>query len=407
MDLEIWDIRRIEYGPTTQVRDGVLEINPDEVCRAALGAAPDLRRVDVHLVRPAESVRIACVKDVIEPRVARPGPSNDARVCALRGVAVATCGRIVGFQEGLIDMSGPGASYSPFSSLCLLVLEADVSAECGPHRHEAALREAGLAVAECLALAASGDPNAVERFELAAPSPELPRVAYLYMLLSQGLLHDTWVEGQNARQGMPRLADPWIALAGGIVSGNCVSACDKNTTWHHQNNPVIRELFRRHNRDLVFAGCVLTHAPVRLTEKERSASRAVELVLGLEVAGAVISKEGFGNPDADLMMLIRGLENAGVRTVAITDEFAGQDGASQSLADTTPQADAVISVGNANERVILPPMQRTLGSASGVPRLAGAGPKSVLPDGSLAVELQAIVGATNQLGCGHLTALGM
>ena len=32
-------------------------------------------------------------------------------------------------------------------------------------------------------------------------------------------------------------------MDGAIVSGNCVSACDKNSTYVHQNNPVIRSLY--------------------------------------------------------------------------------------------------------------------------------------------------------------------
>ena len=65
------------------------------------------------------------------------------------------------------------------------------------------------------------------------------------------------------------------------------------------------------------------------------------------------------------------LEAAGIRTVAITDEYAGADGASQSLADATPQADALVSTGNANERIVLPPMDKLLGPLPDVARLAG------------------------------------
>jgi len=161
---------------------------------------------------------------------------------------------------------------------------------------------------------------------------------------------------------------------------------------------VIRELFRRHGRELAFAGCVLTNEPVRLADKQASARRAAQLVGSLDVAGAVISKEGFGNPDADLMMLLRALEGAGVRSVAITDEFAGGDGASQSLADAAHEADALVSVGNANARIALPAMERTLGPLRTVARLAGAGPESLRRDGGIEVELQTLVGATNQLG---------
>ena len=37
-------------------------------------------------------------------------------------MAVVTAGKIVGFQEGIIDMSGPGAEYTPFSKLNNLVV---------------------------------------------------------------------------------------------------------------------------------------------------------------------------------------------------------------------------------------------------------------------------------------------
>ena len=40
------------------------------------------------------------------------------------------------------------------------------------------------------------------------------------------------------------------------------------------------------------------------------------------------------------------IEAEGVKTVIITDEYAGRDGKSQSLADSDPAADAVVTGGN-------------------------------------------------------------
>ena len=204
--------------------------------------------------------------------------------------------------------------------------------------------------------------------------------------------------GENAREGLPRSVSPEVLLDGAITSGNCVSACDKNTTWHHQNNPLLRELTQRHGKELDFVGVVLANEPVRLADKQSTTAKSVELVKELGADGVVISKEGFGNPDADLMMLIRGLEEAGIKTVSITDEYAGPDGGSQSLADVCSEADAVISVGNANERVVLPPLDRLLGPIQDLAHLAGAYPQSLHDDGSLEIELQGIIGATNELG---------
>ena len=122
--------------------------------------------------------------------------------------------------------------------------------------------------------------------------------------------------------------------------------------------------------------------------------------------GAIISEEGFGNPDTDIMMLCKKTEEYGVKTVLITDEYAGQDGASQSLADATPQADAVISVGNANEMITLPPMKHIIGDLQTAEIIAGGFVGSVTAGGGLKVEIQAIMGATCQLGFSKLTARG-
>ena len=116
----------------------------------------------------------------------------------LKGAAVVTTGKIVGFQEGIIDMSGTGAEYTPFSKLNNLVIICEPIDGLKQHEHEKALRFAGYKVALYLgALAKDLTPDEVEVFE--TPNlvegikmyPELPRVAYVFMLQSQGLLHDT------------------------------------------------------------------------------------------------------------------------------------------------------------------------------------------------------------------------
>ena len=122
--------------------------------------------------------------------------------------------------------------------------------------------------------------------------------------------------------------------------------------------------------------------------------------------GAIITEEGFGNPDTDMMMLCKKVEEYGIKTVLITDEYAGRDGGSQSLADAVPQADAVISVGNANEVIALPPMKRIIGDLKPAEVIAGGFVGSLTTDGGLNIEIQAIMGSTCQLGFGKLAARG-
>ncbi|OJT86209.1 beta-aspartyl-peptidase, partial [Clostridioides difficile] len=63
--------------------------------------------------------------------------------------------------------------------------------------------------------------------------PDLPTVAYVHMLQSQGLLHDTYYYGVDAKQIVPTFMYPTEIMDGAIISGNCVAPCDKVTTFHH------------------------------------------------------------------------------------------------------------------------------------------------------------------------------
>ncbi len=423
LELGYIPIEEIEWGPKTFVQDAVLCVHREELIEKARGDDPRIASATAHIAKPGESVRIVPVKDVIEPRVKVEGKGGifpglisgvesvgSGRTHVLRGCAVVTAGQVVGVQEGLIDMSGPGARYSPFSKTLNVVLAIDVKHGISQHEHEEALRLAGLRAATYLGEAGRRvEPVAMDRFEVRPPfrrkgeNNDLPGLVYVYMLLSQGLLHDTYLYGQNVASLLPTIMMGTEVMDGAIVSGNCVSACDKNTTYHHQNNPVIQELFRRDGVDLRFLGTVVGNCNVTLRDKMRSAQYGVKVVESLGADGAIITKEGFGNPDADAMMYCTGLEEKGIRTVMIADEFAGVDGASQSLADTSPRADAVVSAGNANERISLPPMDKVIGDVRVIEKMAGIPCGSVAKQ-DVAVELQAILGATNELGFGLLSA---
>jgi glycine reductase len=378
----------------------------------------------VELARPGESVRIIPVKDAVEPRCKREGENDvfpgfigdvdsvgEGETVTLSGAAVITCGKIVGFQEGIVDMTGPGAEYTPFSKTRNVVLVFEPVDDLEKHEYEAACRIAGLKTAHYLAKSAVDvEPDETETYELPdfaqamTSHPGLPKVAYLYMLQSQGLLHDTYVYGVDVKRIIPTLIHPNEVIDGAIVSGNCVSACDKNSTFAHQNNPVIKGMYARHGKDFNFVGCIITNENTTLADKKRSSSYAVKLAKMLGVQGLVISEEGFGNPDTDLIMNCRKAEQAGVRTVLLTDEYAGRDGASQSLADACPEADAVVTGANANETIVLPKLEKIIGLKESADVIAGGFDGSLREDGSIEVEIQAITGATSELGLSKISA---
>ena len=424
MELELRKIKinDVQFGAKTFVENGVLYVNREEII-SLLKEDERVKTVKIDLARPGESVRIIPVKDVIEPRAKLEGeafPGIDGAIAEvgfgityiLQGSAVVTIGPIVGFQEGIIDMSGPLTEYTPFAHLNNIVIDIEKADGVLPHEHEEVVRKAGVKAAHFIAKQAvsyecyetekllwDSIGKKIERY------PDLPKVVYVYFCMSQGLLHDTYFYGKDSKRMTPSLVSPLEVMDGAIVSGNCVSPGSKTTTYHHQNNAVIRECFKRDGKDINFIGVVLNPLMTTLDEKFRNSMLTPRIAEMLGADGAVISQEGFGNPTTDLMMVCRGLEKKGIKTVIISNEDAGVDGKSEPLPDGTLEADAIISTGNSNATIHIPKMDRVIGDMKAIERVTGGFVGSIQSDGSLVIEIHGIMGSHNLQGFGKLSAV--
>jgi hypothetical protein len=163
LELGFIQIKDIQFSKECKVANGTLFVDPEAV-KAFVYDNDDIKAcvksAHFDIARPGESVRITPVKDVIEPRVKVEGPGGEfpgviakvdtvgtGKTHVLRGMAVVTAGKIVGFQEGIIDMTGPGADYTPFSKLNNLVMVCEPVDGVKQHEYEHAVRIAGLRAA--------------------------------------------------------------------------------------------------------------------------------------------------------------------------------------------------------------------------------------------------------------------
>jgi glycine reductase len=412
LELQRYKVRDAVFGSSSALADGVLTIKREEM-RALLNRDGFFESVCVDIAKPGDAVRIIHIMDAVEPRLkiegaASPFPgmlggvemAGSGRTNVLDGVAVLQTGAMKGIQEGLIDMSGPGAAYSIFSRTINVVLTCTPPADCSSIDFDRATRKAGLEAAVYLAgVTKDLVPDEIEVFDsapLTMSDRSLPRVAYICHLQSQGTLRDTYVYGENVRALLPTLLHPNEVLDGAIVSSNYIIACQKNPTYLHCNNPVVRELYARHNHDLVFAGVIIANEFNTLKEKERSAKFAAKLAAQLGVQGVVISQEGGGHADTDLMLCACECEKLGIRATILLNEIAGADGDQPSLVDTSSFADAVVTTGNNDDVVALPAMDRAIGGdeIAGVP---------VKPAEAFKTPLGRIYTATCQFGATAMT----
>lgn len=424
MELELREIKinNVILGNETTIKEDVLHLSPQEIINYLL-EDEKIKSVEIDIARPGESVRIIPVKDVIEPRakvVLDAFPGIDGKIqevgygitYALKGCAVVTTGPIVGFQEGIIDMSGPLTEYTPFAHLNNIVLKIEKKEGVDPHEHEESVRKAGIKAAHFIAKKALNFENYTRInytwesiTEKANKYPNLPKVVYVYLCMSQGLLHDTYLYGKDTKKIIPTLLSPLEVIDGAIVSGNCVSPGSKTTTYHHQNNAVIKECFLRDGKEINFLGIVLCPLMTTLDDKFRNTSMAAKLVELIGTNGVIISQEGFGNPTSDLMMVCRNLEQKGIKTVFISNEDAGVDGKSEPLPDGTTEADAIISTGNSNATIKLPPMDKVIGDLKAIEHVTGGFVGSIQPDNGLIIEIHSIMGVHNLQGFGKLSAI--
>lgn len=431
MKLEIGNffIKDVVFGAKTQFENGVLTINKEEAL-AFIKEDKHITEVDIEIAKPGENTRIVPIKEAAEPRIRPdgravfPGVTGDldsagsGRVHALKGCSVLGVGKHYGsFGDGLIDMGGEGAKYTMYSQLINICIVADtdeVKERFEQQKKNTAIRMATHKFAEYLGSTVKDmEPEEIETFELepitkrSAELNKLPSVVLVMQPQSQmeELGYNDQVYGWDMNKYVPSFMNPNEVLDGAMISGSFMPCSSKWSTYDFQNFPTIKELYKEHGKSLNFLGIIMSNLNVSLEQKKRSAIFVAQMAKSLGADGAIVTEEGYGNPDADYIMCLAALEDVGVKTVGISNECTGRDGASQPLVTLDKKADALVSTGNVSQLIKLPPADKVIGELESLARdgLSGGWSydeilgSSVKEDGSIIME-------NNAIFCGDMIA---
>ncbi|MGM0547789.1 MAG: glycine/sarcosine/betaine reductase component B subunit [Bacillota bacterium] len=429
LELGNFKVKEIEFGTETTFKNGVLTINKEEALEVVF-KDKHITEADLRIVKPGDMVRLVPVKEAIEPRFRVGGgpvfpgvtgklsQAGEGKTLCLKDMSVLVVGRHWGgFQDGLIDMGGEGAKYTHFSSLKNVVLVADTDEEFEQQEQQKknhALRWAGMRLAEYLGQTVKDlEPEATDTYELealterSAAVSDLPNVALVMQPQSQmeDSGYNTLNYGWDTNRMLPTLMHPNEILDGAMISGSFMPCSSKWSTYDFQNFPLIRSLYAEHGKTINFVGVIMSNLNVALEQKERSALFVAQMAKSLGVEAAIVTEEGYGNPDADYIGCLVALEDAGVKTVGVSNEATGRDGGSQPLVTLDPKADALVSTGNVSELIKLDPMDEVIGELEALARdgLSGGWAddeilgSSVKEDGSIVME-------NNSMFCGDRIA---
>lgn len=367
LTIQTWDVHSVRPATVTRLQDGILEINVAELKALAV---PPLTAIEVHIVSPGDGVRITHLLDAVvpatkvdDPEATFPGITASAvragdgvtnRLAGVNVLSVANFEALTAAAEvsiegdSLIDMSGPGAEACPYSATENVVLMFRLEADADPVEADRAIRTATLAVAKRLAESSlgAGDPDHVDDVDLSPNAADLPSIAMILQVASEGPCNDSLLYGQPMVRAPARAIDPAEILDGAVVSGAYDYAGLRNVTATYQDNALIRALVTEHGSTLNFSGVVLSLAFLTDPDDKRAwAEDAAMLVDEMGADGVVITAFQSGNSQTDVMLTIQACEARGIRTVAILTET------DTGLVDTVPQADALVSSGNEDELV--------------------------------------------------------
>lgn len=415
-------VKDVVFSDKTAYKDGVLHINKEEALNV-VREDEAITEADIIITKPGDSVRIVPVKEAIEPRCrvsggpVFPGVTGKLLQCgngithALKNISVLAVGKHWGgFQDGLIDMSGEGAAYTLFSELTNICLVADTNEDFEKREQQKknrAIRWAAMRLSEYLGKTVLNEkPEEIETFELAPVvtrkenEKKLPNVIFVLQAQSQmeEAGYNDLLYGWDTNHMVPTFMHPNEILDGAVISGSFMPCSSKWSTYDFQNFPMIKRLYKEHGKTINFLGIIMSNLNVALEQKDRSALFVTQIAKSLGADAAIVAEEGYGNPDADFTACLVALEDAGIKTVGLTNECTGRDGASQPLVSLNQKANAIVSCGNVSELIRLKPMKTVIGELESLGRdgLSGGwsndeilGP-SVKEDGSVIMENNAM-----------------
>ena len=274
---------------------------------------------------------------------------------------------------GSYDMCGECAEINPYAKMPQLVIEPMAPEDADFRQYREALRRIGLKTAVMIARATLDTaPEATEVLDNSVHY-DLPSLAYSFQIYSKQ--YDT----QNYREpmfygiaipdSMPLVLQPTEILDGAISpcgGYRCI------TSYEIQNHPVIMELFRRHGKDINFAGVIITVTSVEAKHRTLVSRMAATLLKETLKADGVIITKGVGGASTLCVGAIASeAENLGIRAVPIIQILNGKSNLGVECLISERNVDSIVCSGTYYHNFSLPAVDKLLGGPEDALYLSG------------------------------------
>ena len=329
-------IDKIEFGPETKIEGTTLVLRED-VCKDAIATEELVVDLKVEIITPEKYGEYSeTIMDVQPIATKEEGEVGEGVTRVVDGVVMVVTGTDedgvqigeFGSSEGILDRNimwgRPGAPEKGE-----LFIKTQVTVKRGTNMERpgpmAAHRATDVITQEIREALKTLDESLVVKTEEFSQTrhPGKKRVALIKEIMGQGAMHDNFllpVEpvgtlGAKANVDLgnvPIVVSPLQVIDGCIHALTCIGPASKETSRHYWREPMVLELMNDDEIDLV--AVILVGSPQVNAEKFYVSRILGMTVEAMDLDGAIVTTEGFGNNHIDFASHI---EQVGMRNIPV------------------------------------------------------------------------------------------
>lgn len=338
-----YKIDKVVFGEKTEINGTTLTIRtPEDICKEAVDSEPLVYDMKLDIITPDRYNEYSeAVLDLQPIATKESGELGEGVTRVLDGVVMVLTGTDAngvqigefGSSEGAMDTTmmwgRPGAAdYGEiFIKGQVTIKEGTNMERPGPLAAHKAFDYITQEIRE--ALKAVTDESLVVDVEEINQYRRTGRkkVVIVKEIMGQGAMHDNLIlpvepvgtlgARPNVDLGnVPVVLSPLEVLDGGIHALTCIGPASKEMSRHYWREPLVKLVMEDDELDLV--GVVFVGSPQANSEKFYVSKRLGMLVESMEVDGAVVTTEGFGNNHIDFASHIEQIGMRGIPVVGVS-----------------------------------------------------------------------------------------
>ncbi|WP_125706915.1 D-proline reductase (dithiol) proprotein PrdA [Companilactobacillus zhongbaensis] len=338
LERDHFKIDTVKFGDETSIDGTTLTIRtPENLCKEAVETEKIVKDMTLEIITPDDYDKYSeTIMDVQPIATKAEGEIGSGVTRVLDGAVF----MLTGTDENGIQIGEFGSSEGELNKNIMwnrpgspdkgdILIKAQVTIEAGRNMERvgplASHKAADIITQEIREALKKADDSLIVNKETLVQKrhPNQKRVVIVKEIMGQGAMHDNLImpiepvgtlgAKPNVDLGnLPVMLSPLEVLDGGIHALTCIGPASKETSRHYWREPMVTAAMNDEDIDLV--GVLFVGSPQANTEKFYVSKRLGMTVEAMDVDGAIVTTEGFGNNHIDFASHI---EEIGKRDVPV------------------------------------------------------------------------------------------